>query len=251
MKILRLPKTVRWVLGCALLLLVILNVYRLFLHAYFGKEWLEGPALWQSLWMGFRFDCRYAGGISLLVMLLGYLPGLHVFKRSAGKALGLTLYTVLTFGLLALMVVDFASLITYQTRVDASLLADLIRQTPRGRLVLKEVPLVTMLVGAGILSWIFYMVIRFMHHILNRSRSNLDKGMRIYWQALTISIFLICLHGRIGLTPLRPAMTRTLSTPYAQALALNPPEAVLGSMSAKPPANSFPKPGKNVDPGVR
>jgi hypothetical protein len=239
MKILRLPKTIRWVLGCAFLLLVMMNLYRLGIHLYFHAGKPEGMSLLRTFWMGFRFDCRYAGGISLLVLLIGFLPGMHIFKRGTGKAAAMFIYSFFTLGLILLSAADFASLLTFRTRLDATLLTDLVKQTSRGKLLVKSIPWVTILIASGVITWIFFMIIRYMHYVISRTKSTLDRGIRIYWQTLTILLFVLCMYGRIGYTPLSPDIARHLDTPYEQLLSLNPVESLLGSIKSARPNNGF------------
>ena len=93
MAIQRMPKTIRWIGICALLLLAVLSLYRIGIYQLFPDVFSGAKKnAAQAFWFGFRFDVRLVAAISLFMIAISFWPGLHFFKWEGGKKIALFLY---------------------------------------------------------------------------------------------------------------------------------------------------------------
>ncbi|HSC53874.1 MAG TPA: hypothetical protein VLC98_09650 [Phnomibacter sp.] len=178
------------------------------------------------LWMGFRFDARYVAFVSLVTLLLGFFPGLHLFRSRAGKRFGITLYTVFAAILLLVYGFDFASQITFNTRIDGALITELLSNSGRAPKLFANTPWIIILLLTGVGTWLLYMLIRFLHKLVSNTKSTDNKAMRIFWQVLVTLGFAIIIYGSIGGPSLSYKTALLLENKNAAKMAINAFEAL-------------------------
>ena len=224
----RIPKTVKWVIACTLLLIGLQSVYRLLLHAYFSQEDLAGRTFVRVVLQGLRFDARYAAAASLAVLLVSFIPGLHLFKTTAGKVWGLTVYTLSLVGLLLAMVLDAASLLSQGTHIQAAMVGHLMKGRPQATGMLQSLPWVSALVAIGVVGWICFMGMRYLHFVWNKGKSTRHTGIRWYWQAMLALVLLLLVWGRPSTQPISGGQVARMlpggGTAYTRVLVVNPLE---------------------------
>jgi len=225
MPLLRIPKSVYWVLLISIFFLAIMMAYRIITQSIFTKDIgnVHAAKIW---WMGFRFDFRYVAVVALLVFLTGFLPGLHLFKSPTGKRIGIILFTVFAAIMFLVFGLDFAHQITFSSRVDAAIFTDLIKHSSRASTLYASAPWVIILLLAGVGTWLMYLIIRFVHHIIGKTKASDNKAMRIFWQASVILLLVFALYGRVGSDPLSYKIAVALGSEAAANVAINAFEAI-------------------------
>ncbi|TAD86356.1 MAG: hypothetical protein EAY75_08520 [Bacteroidetes bacterium] len=226
----KLPKTLRWLGAVALLLLLLLNSYRLGICLYFYKDFWGQPEFYRSLWMGFRFDCRIVGGITLLLLLISFLPGVHFFKRSWPQRLAMVVYGLAAALLFSLYALDLAHLFITKQRLDLQTIYNIKVGNADGVAFVKTTPFVTLGLIVAISVWVFLLVVAFIHRRIGRQNSSDERWVRIYWQVMFCLLSLVGIYGRIGKEPLHPGIAKLLPSAQAQTLAVNPLEALVYSI---------------------
>jgi hypothetical protein len=229
MPLLRIPKSVFWILLNSILFLAIMMAYRVITQSVFTKDIGDVPIakIW---WMGFRFDFRYVGMVALLVLLLGFLPGMHLFKSQTGKRVGIILFTVFAGVMFLLYGLDFAHQITFSTRVDAAIFSDLLQHTSKASTLYASAPWVIILLLAGVGTWLMYLIIRFLHHTIGQTKASDNKTMRLFWQVSVILLLLMSLYGRVGTDALSYKIAMALGNEAAANVTINAFESIRHTM---------------------
>ena len=229
MSMLKIPKSVAWILTTMLVMLLLMTGYRLFVYALFASE--TAPAtVGQLLWLGFKFDLRYVSLFSLPVLLAGFSAPLHLFKSSAGKKFGLIVFTVFSTLLLLLYGVDVANLIAYNEHASGATFNELIRQQAADKKLTTDAPWVIILLLAGVGAWLMYLLHRLLHHMIGVRKGSDNKTMRLFWQGLTTLICVAALYGNIGTKPLQYQDARQWKNEQAATVALNVFECIVHSI---------------------
>jgi hypothetical protein len=239
----QMPKTVRWVLTIALMFLLAMSLYRLGLHFFYKPKGIEGKQLMLALWSGFRYDLRYVSFVTILVMLFGLLPDLHPFKRSLGKKIALILYSAFAAGMLLLYAADIIYIISFDERLNGSLVYNLKHNTQVAKLFWHNTPWVTVAIAIAVIVWLFWLLASVIHRTIQKKVKASHSGSRIYWQAMVFAVCLAGLHGHLGRKPLSVEITRQSKDSYVLFLAVNPPQAFLETLPRQ--AKAIPKPKKD------
>lgn len=222
---LKMPKSIAWILATMLVLLLLMTAYRWFVYAFFATA-IAPAGLGELLWMGFKFDLRYVSLFTLPVLLVSFSSSMHVFKSRLGKTFALSLFTIFSSLLLLLYGLDIASLIAYNEHASSASFAELIRQQEADKKIITNVPWVIIVLLAGVGSWLLYMLHRYLHHIIGAQKRGDSKGMRIFWQGLVLVICVAALYGNIGSQPLRYNDAKKWQNKQAATVALNVFESV-------------------------
>lgn len=226
---LKMPKSIAWILATMLVMLLLMMAYRLFVYALFAPE--TAPAgVGQLLWMGFKFDLRYVSLFTLPVLLVSFNGSLHMFKSSAGKNFGMIVFTVFSSLVLLLYGIDMANLIAYNEHASGQTLNELIRQQAADKKLLTDAPWVIILLLIGVGAWLLYLLHRLLHHVIGVKKGSDNKTMRLFWQGLTTLICVAALYGNIGTKPLQYNDAKQWKNDQAATVALNVFECMLHSI---------------------
>jgi hypothetical protein len=238
----KLPKTLRWLGAVALVLLLLLNAYRVGIYLYFYKDLLSNSLLYRSLWMGFRFDCRIVGAVTLLLLLISFVPGVHFFKREWAKRLAMVWYGIALAVIFSLYALDFAHLLVTKQRLDVQTIYNVKVNNAEGIAFVKTTPFATLGLIVAVSVWVFLLLIGFMHTRIRKQNSAEETWVRVYWQVMFCLLCLVGIYGRLGKEPLHRGIAKLLPDPNAQKLAMNPVEAMvygifIAETSTQPDAN--------------
>jgi ABC-type multidrug transport system fused ATPase/permease subunit len=226
----KLPKTLRWVGLMALFLLLLLNGYRLGIYLYFYADQVRGSILYKSFWMGFRFDFRIVASITLLLLLFSFVPGVHFFRRQAGKRLALLVYGLSMAGVFTLYALDLAHLLITRQRIDTQIVHSIKVGNKAGQEFLNTTPWITLALVVAVAVWLLLMLAGALHTAIGKQKSGEEAWVRIYWQVMLVLLCLLGLYGRLGRQPVHGGIARLLNHTAAERLALNPVQAVLDTV---------------------
>ncbi len=227
---LKIPKSVVWVAIVSAFFLLLMSGYRMVTKSIFSPD--IAPASYaRVLWLGFRFDCRYVALVSLPVMLIGLAPGLHLFKTRSGRAMAIFFFTL--FGTLLLLTygIDLAYQISFNKRLEASILGDLWKGSEQGMLFRQNAPWLTIFLLAGVGSWLIYLFLKLTHHLGSKGKYSANKTMRAFWQILLVLLLVFCIYGRMGRTPLKYSHAGQLGNEKATGVTLNPFQSIWHSIT--------------------
>lgn len=220
MSMLKMPKSIAWILATMLVMLLLMMAYRLFVLALFAPE--PAPAsVGQLLWLGFKYDLRYVSLFTLPVLLASFSGSLHLFKSSAGKKFGIIVFTIFSSLLLLLYGIDVANLIAYNEHASGETFHELIRQQAADKKLMTDAPWVIIILLAGVGAWLLYLLHRLLHHAIGVKKSSDNKTMRLFWQGLTLLICVAALYGNIGTKPLQYNDAKQWKNEQAATAALN------------------------------
>ena len=107
-----------------LLNLLLLFSFRLLFLAIFASESepLDTPTLLKSLYIGAKFDLRFAILIALPVAVASWIPGIHPARSALGRWIWLVYLTAVALATVFVLVVDMGHYAYLQSRVNATLL---------------------------------------------------------------------------------------------------------------------------------
>src|SRR5580692_5992376 len=115
------PKTVRLVLAIGIFLLI-MSLLRLALYIVFPSQGHSFASLLPCFWLGIRYDFRYAGILTVLLLITGSLPFLDPFRRRAGQRWLFVVVSLAALCVVFFYCVDFAHYAYLSQRLSASVL---------------------------------------------------------------------------------------------------------------------------------
>src|SRR5882672_10880686 len=81
----KIPKLIRLIFAVGIIFLLIMSLLRILLYLSFSRQGHSFSDLCSSFVLGLRFDLRYVGILSALLLLTGALPFLNPFRTVAGR----------------------------------------------------------------------------------------------------------------------------------------------------------------------
>lgn len=227
------PKTIRWIGICALLLLAVLSLYRIGIYQLFPDVFNGAKKnAAQAFWFGFRFDVRLVAAISLFMIAISFWPGLHFFKWEGGKKIALFLYGFFATLILLFCLFDIGYLHSFGMRLQGTLIGDIAKGTEKWSVFKSKTPWMPLSVGIVVLVWLFVFLIDKLHKVINKSRTTDHRTVRSFWQIVMLLICIITIYGRLAMQPLSlTSLPGQLPAAVTQ-LAANPFESLLSSLPA-------------------
>jgi hypothetical protein len=116
------PKTVRLVFSIGIIFLLIMSLLRLALFISFSAQGHSFLSLLPSFLLGVRYDLRYAGIFSAVLLITGSFAFLDPFRREAGRRWLFFLGGLAGLMLVVFYCVDFAHYAYLSQRLNASVL---------------------------------------------------------------------------------------------------------------------------------
>ncbi|CAN5426281.1 hypothetical protein BH10BAC3_BH10BAC3_26400 [soil metagenome] len=231
MAIFRLPKTIRWIVVCAILLLILLTAYRYCINLLFPNLFAGiKTGLGNAFWYGLRFDVRIVGGLTLLMFLLSFYPGKHYFRSEEGKKVALWVYGFFITMILVFYAADIAYLRNFNQRLNSSIISDLAKNTEKG-IVFKTKTEWLAITGTMIAVIVFFILLaNKLHGFITNMKGSGNTGKRITWQVITIIVCVLAMYGSFTLKPLSVSTAASRLTAAQLALALNPFEALFNTL---------------------
>lgn len=225
------PKTVRLVFSIGIIFLLIMSVLRLALFVSFPKQGHSFTGVSSSFLLGIRYDLRYAGILSAILLLTGSLPFLDPFRSRAGRRWVLFLSGFSGLLLVFFYAVDFAHYSYLSQRLNASVLNYLTDAGISANMVWQTYPVtrILLLLIAG--TWLIYRVARLVLDRTGRRGSGpLSRRVRAGWGIALFLLIGLGIFGRIGQYPLRWSDAFGLGGDYQANLSLNPFQSFFSSL---------------------
>lgn len=202
MTFLKIPKSLLWLLTIMATLLVVMSLYRYVSVHFFTKGFSDVPRF-RIMMKGIGNDFGYLAIVTLPLLLIGLLPGLHLFKSHTGKVLTVAIYTVFTAFMLVLYGLDCAHQISFMTRLNSAIFTDIASSTPRAATFKHNAPWLAIGLLAATGTWLMYMWTNALHRWLGFAKVHDVKAMRLFWQILLV----VLLGMAVFSTLLRPPLS--------------------------------------------
>src|SRR4030095_10789662 len=227
----RIPKTLRWVISIAGVLILVFTLMRFGLYFAFNKQGNSFSDLIDAFWLGLRFDLRVVAIISLLILILTAIPALNPFKRKGAKTFWNWLIFILCFAILLFYVADFAHYAYLTQRLNASVLNYLEDAAISIKMVWQSYPVIwlilALIAGSFVVGWI---IKRIQRRIEQKPKSS-DRRTGIVSVAVVVLLLAFLIFGKFDQYPLRWSDAFNLGNDYKAGLALNPFESFFNTLS--------------------
>ncbi|MDP3070190.1 MAG: LTA synthase family protein [Opitutaceae bacterium] len=225
------PPLIRWVVGLALSLLVVLTALRVAAFLAFRPEvatWAQaGPAFV----LGWRFDVRVVAAAMLVLLALGAWPGIGAFRGEGARRGWLAALGVFGAGLAVFYTCDFLHFSYLNQRLNASALGLLADTKISATMIWETYPVLRLLLVIGAATAGFVFLARWLHARAAAGATPGRRGVRGLWYAGAAAACIVGAFGRVGQYPLRWSDAFALRNDFAAHLALNPVESFLSSLS--------------------
>jgi len=225
------PKTVRLVFSIGIIFLLIMSLLRLALYISFSAQGHSFLSLLPSFLLGFRYDLRYAGILSVVLLITGCFTFLDPFRREAGRR-----WLFFIGGLAGLMLVffycvDFAHYAYLSQRLNASVLNYLTDAGISAGVVWQTYPVLRILLILIAGTWLVRRLVKVIFQSISRQESRpMSQWVRIGWFIVLFVVLGVGIFGRIGQFPLRWSDAFTLGGDYQANLSLNPFQSFFSSL---------------------
>ncbi len=150
---------------------------------------------------GMLMDLKFISVATLVLWLLGQVPGLHFFKTHAGKHTGRWLMTFFILVLLVCLALDFGALYGYGKHLNTKILGGWLSadKQPDDK---PGMPLLPLLIAISLATWLSYMFFGWLHKIFQKGHVRSKGGSRFFMQTAFVMACVILLFANtlFGLT---------------------------------------------------
>lgn len=217
----------RWISSVLLILVAVMSLLRLL---FFFRYNPPGKAFSGSaMWMGVRFDLKFACIIAVSMMVLCAIPFLNPFKKPGAAKTWNILLSLVCFILLLVYAVDYFHYGYIQQRLNASILSYFNDAAITFNMGLESYPVGKALLLIIVLTIVFaYLLKKLLFNY--QTQYVIDKRNGIGWYILFFLLFGLGIFGKIGQFNLRWSDAFTLSDTFKGNLALNPFQSFFSSL---------------------
>lgn len=224
--------TILWLIYSGVFFLLLMTVLRIaFTKVFPPSSTFANYPVGASLFLGFRYDARDIGIVSLLIFLLSLIPALNPFRTNIGKKIAMIIWTL--FSIIAVMfyMVDFANYSYLHERLNADLL-NLMKDTSESmKMMWQTYPVIWLLLSWVVLVVILRMVIKYFYKkISNKPEIQSSKLWKIAIPVVFFLVLGLAIFGRIGQYPLRWSDAFSFGNDYAAKVSLNPFQSFFSSL---------------------
>ena len=219
------PTPVRISAVMVLLNLLLFFAFRLLFLAVFasGSEPLDTPTLLKALYIGAKFDLRFAILIALPVTVASWIPGINPARSMLGRWIWLVYLTAAALATVFAFVVDMGHYAYLQSRVNATLLQFLETPAISAQMAWESYPVIWMTLAMVAFAASYGWLVSWLMRRVLPGRP--VKSM--WWRKSAVSLgfavlLLLGLYGKASYYPLRWSDAFFTAHPLANALALNP-----------------------------
>jgi phosphoglycerol transferase MdoB-like AlkP superfamily enzyme len=225
------PKTVRLVFAIGIIFLLIMSLLRLALFIVFPSQGHSFLSLLPCFWLGIRYDLRYAGILTVLLLITGSLPFLDPFQRPAGRRWLFFVVSLAALWVIFFYCVDFAHYAYLSQRLSASVLNYLTDAGISAGVVWQTYPVLRILLVLIAGTWLIHRVVKIVfQRILQRKSLPVSRGAQAGWFVAAFLLLGLGIFGRIGQFPLRWSDAFSEGGDYQANLSLNPFQSFFSSL---------------------
>ena len=199
-----------------------MSLLRVALYFSFSKQGNHFTDVLPSFGLGLRFDLRYAGILTLALLILGMIPALNPFRTVAGRRTALFLGGLAGFLIIFFYSVDFAHYSYLSQRLNASILNYLVDARISAGMAWQTYPVIRILLLLVAGTWFIRWLIRKVYTKVEKGEGTTNRRGGIVWYVVTFLLLGVAIFGRVGQFPLRWSDAFGLGSDYKANLSLNP-----------------------------
>jgi arylsulfatase A-like enzyme len=219
------------VFSIGIIFLLIMSLLRLALYISFSAQGHSPASLLHSFLLGLRYDLRYAGILSAVLLITGSFAFLDPFRRKAGRRWLFFLGGLAGLILVVFYCVDFAHYAYLSQRLNASVLNYLTDAGISAGVVWQTYPVLRILLALIAGTWLIRWLVKVIFQRISRQESRpISQRARIAWFVVLFVLLGGGIFGRIGQFPLRWSDAFSLGSDYQANLALNPFQSFFSSL---------------------
>jgi phosphoglycerol transferase MdoB-like AlkP superfamily enzyme len=219
------------VFSIGIIFLLIMSLLRLALFISFSAQGHSLASLLSSFLLGLRYDLRYAGILSVVLLISGSFAFLDPFRREAGRRWLFFLGGLAGLILVVFYCVDFAHYSYLSQRLNASVLNYLTDAGISAGVVWQTYPVLRILLVLIAGTWLIRWLMKVIFQRISRQESRpISQRARIAWFVVLFVLLGAGIFGRIGQFPLRWSDAFSLGSDYQANLALNPFQSFFSSL---------------------
>ncbi|MBM3412429.1 MAG: hypothetical protein FJY19_03495 [Bacteroidetes bacterium] len=234
--LIRLPKTLLWVINLFFLLLALFTSYRLSIFFTFKPADISGSQMASAFALGLRYDLRWIAIVLFPIVSCSIFPRLSPFYSVATKKFWTWYLAILTFVIFFFFAAGFGSFSYNQTPLDAGAMNFAEDFTISAKMIWQTYPLLWMVGGllVAVLSF------RWMYHKSHWQVINQTDGMGIpHRQGFFIGglfVLILMIHGSLGPRPLKREDSFRFQQSFLSYLSINPLQNFVGTLSLRQPS---------------
>ncbi len=208
-----------------------MSLLRLALYISFSAQGHSFLSLLPSFLLGLRYDLRYAGILSAVLLITGSFAFLDPFRAAAGRWWLFFLGGLAGLILVTFYCVDFAHYSYLSQRLNASVLNYLGDAGISAGVVWQTYPVLRILLVLVAGTWLIRWLVKVVFQRINRQESRpISQRARITWFVVLFVLLGGGIFGKIGQFPLRWSDAFTLGGDYQANLSLNPLQSFFSSL---------------------
>jgi phosphoglycerol transferase MdoB-like AlkP superfamily enzyme len=225
------PRQIRFIFSVGFFLLLLMSLLRLLAYYFLAPPDLSLYTALKSFCLGFRFDAREAGILTLVLLLVGSIPGLDIFKTSGGRKTAFVILFIAILFVEIFFVFDFLHFRYLLQRLNASALSFLADAKISGSMVWQTYPVIRilLLILSGLL--LLFWLVRLLYRKIANEKANSSKKSRVAYGVIGFLLCALAIFGRVGQYPLRWSDAFDLGSDFQANLALNPFQSFFSSLS--------------------
>ena len=208
-----------------------MSLLRLALFISFSAQGHSFLSLLPAFLLGLRYDVRYAGIFSAVLLITGSFVFLDPFRREAGRRWLFFLGGLAGLILVIFYCVDFAHYAYLSQRLNASVLNYLTDAGISAGVVWQTYPVFRILLVLVAGTWLIRWLVKVIFQRISRQESRpISQRARIIWFVVLFVLLGGGIFGRIGQFPLRWSDAFSLGSDYQANLSLNPFQSFFSSL---------------------
>ncbi len=229
----QIPRHIRWIISVAILFFIWMFLMRLVTWWYFKPAGVSFTASLPVFWLGFRFDAREVGILSLLLLTTGAIPFLHPFQKKAGKLINKTIVFLAITLMVIFFLFDFLHFRYLMQRLNASALSFLEDAKISGNMVWQTYPVIRIILGLLVAIALLFILSGKIYSRIEKKPFTGSLKKRATWFIAFFLLSALAIFGRIGQYPLRWSEAFNLGNDFNANIALNPFQSFFSSLHSR------------------
>ena len=230
LKVLKIPKLIRWIFVVGIIFLLWMGLLRLIFYFVFNHTGNPISVLGSSFLLGFRFDLKMICFLLEFMLLLGAVNISDPFISSWSRKVYFVLLAIVCLITSFTYTIDFAHYSYLNLRLSASILNYMQDAGISLTLVWENYPVIRMLLLILIVSFLIWWLLIVLYRSIARSADQSNKKRKWLWVTVSFLLFGLGIFGNIGQYNLRWSEAFSLGNDYRANLALNPYQSFFSSL---------------------
>ncbi len=225
----KIPKTIKWISGIMLMILLFMTLYRFCFFFYYRD--ITKPFSGSAFLLGLRYDARSVSIFGLSVLLFCSISRFNPLENYKAARWWTSILSVVFFAILIFYATDFYHYDYLKQRLNASVLNFIADANISGGMIWQTYPVIRIFILLLIMMWLFYTINKRYLDSFNENITHSKKGKR---KSLYYLFFVLALSGftfgKLDQYPLRWSDAFLFSDNFKANTALNPFQSFFSSL---------------------